>query len=170
LFGSDLHQEFIDWGFELFQDRDKLGDNIVAGDIFANSGSLDQFKGKMDFISATAFIHLFSWEDQLRVGEKMISFLEPFKNVEESKQIIFGRQTATVNPGVRVREHVPWGQKELFLHDKETFKKLWAEVGEKTETKWKVTTDLRPWQRDGVKGVEKGETVRLLVFSLERIA
>lgn len=100
-FGADLHQEFIDFGFELFRDKDQLGDNLVAADIFEESSALSQFVGKMDYISAIAFIHLFSRDDKLKVCQKMISFLKPFYS-GENRQVIFGRQTATIDPGVRV--------------------------------------------------------------------
>lgn len=166
----EYHQEFIDYGFELFRDRDRLGSNIIAADIFDdNNDEMKRLQGKMDFVSATAFIHLFSWDDQLKACERMISFLRPFNNELEHKQIIFGRQTATVNPGVRIRDNCDWGKKELYLHDEKTFEGLWKEVGKRTGTSWKLTTEMRPWQRDGVKGIEDGENIRLLVFSLERL-
>ena len=170
LFGSDLHQEFVDRGFfKPFQDRERLGSNIVARDIFAETDPLGQFKGKINYITATAFIHIFSRKDQVKAREKMIQFLKPFDGESKVKQIIFGKQTATIKPDRRIRDDVPRGQKELSLYEENTCQELWEEVDERTGTRWKVTTELRPWHSDGVKGVEKGEIVRLLVFSLERL-
>lgn len=129
---------------------------------------MQKMKGKMDIISATAFLHLFGWEDQVRVCERMIGFLKPVERGEE-KQVVFGRQSGSVRPGARVREEVMWGRREVFMHDVESFKRLWEEVGRRTGTKWEVRGELRALGNEGVKGIEDAETARLLLFSVWRL-
>lgn len=126
----------------------------------------------MDIISATAFLDLFSRELQIDACERMISFLKPFDKDRggAERQVIFGSQMACLAPGYRDRgENVPWGYKELFIHDLDTFKQLWKEVGEKTGTKWEFEGCLKlmPWEKvDGIVGVE---TARLMEWAVWRV-
>jgi SAM-dependent methyltransferase len=171
LYGSDLNPEFLELGYELFNDRATMDGHFIAGDIFAAHGKsdLDKFEEKMDMISATAFLHLFSWEEQVTVCTRMIQFLKPFNKDDEHGQLIFGRQTASLEPGIRLRENVEWGRKELFMHDLSTFEKLWKEVGLKTGTEWKVKGNVKalPWEK--VNGVVSAETARLMDFEVWRV-
>ena len=53
----------------------------------------------------------------------------------------------TVDPrAVASQRHA---DKELFLHNEETFRQLWEEVGQKTKTEWQVDTVLTtPWKQE----------------------
>lgn len=130
---------------------------------------MQRLNGKMDIISATAFLHLFGWEDQVRVCERIVRFLKPLGGREDEKQVVFGRQSGSVKPGVRIREEVKWGRQEVFMHDVESFRKLWEEVGKRTGTNWEVRGELRVLGSEGVKGIEDAETARLLLFSVWRL-
>lgn len=170
LYGVDLYPEFLGLGYELFNDTDRFGGHFYAGDIFAPSGktNLDSLGGQIDMISATEFLHVFTWEEQIVACVRMISFLKPFKKNDLHQQVIFGSQTASVAPGVRVRESFNWGRKELFMHDLWTFKKLWKEVGSITGTKWEIKGQLKELGRPGVKGIVNADTAKLMEFEVWR--
>lgn len=68
-------------------------------------------------ISATAFLHFFSWEEQVAACNRIIQFVKPFDAADENRQVVFGRQTVSLEPGVWAGENVRWGRKELFMHD-----------------------------------------------------
>ena len=96
---------------------------------------MDQLAGKIDIKSATAFLHFFRLEDQIRACIRMVEFLRLITGDEKDKQVIFGRQSATTKPRLRVRVCPKWGRNELYLHDFGTFDKLWEDVGLKTGTR-----------------------------------
>ncbi|KAF8852257.1 hypothetical protein BDZ45DRAFT_113569 [Acephala macrosclerotiorum] len=170
LYGVDLYPEFLELGYELFNDRARLGGHFYAGNIFAPPGksTVDLLQGKVDMISATAFLHLFTWVEQVAACFRMISFLKPFNEKDQDQQVIFGKQTASVGPGVRIRDSVDQGRGELFMHDLWTFKKLWKEVGSITGTEWEVKGQLKelPWH--GVNGIIDANSARLMEFEVWR--
>ncbi|KAI2636630.1 hypothetical protein GGS21DRAFT_512382 [Xylaria nigripes] len=134
LYGLDIEPRFLEIGYELFQDRDKfrgtflVGDPLAPGDGDPRLGTLD---GKMTFIHAGSFFHLFTWNDQLRVATRMVRFLD----TTQRDIMIFGRHVGTMLP----RENGMAGSDKVYLHNADSWQKLWNEVGERTGTKWKAT-------------------------------
>lgn len=87
--GFDLKREFIDFGYELFRDRETLKTEFVVGDFFDEAS----FAGKeetSDLISASAFFHLFDWEGHIEAVSKAVRILKP-----KNGSMIFGRQAGT---------------------------------------------------------------------------
>lgn len=159
LWGADLEPEFLDLGYNLFFDRDRLGGSFLTADIF-EEGCLWSLREKIDIIHIGLFLHLWDWDLQLRACEAIVGILKQEKGVR-----VLGQQMATIEPGP-----VKNGQKTLYKHDDKSFKKLWEEVGEKTGTKWMVTATL-----DQGLGIGQGkrkwdtDTTRRLVFEAVRI-
>lgn len=134
LYGTDLSTEFLDLGFELFNDREKFGpDSFVAANLLdpSDEGS-KKLEGKVTLICAGNFFHLFDRDQQLFAATKMIKFLKP--GVTDA--VILGGQIGSSKPGNFTA--VTGGTR--FLHDPETFQELWDEAGRTTGTKWKVSS------------------------------
>jgi SAM-dependent methyltransferase len=132
LFGTDLHPEFIGIGDELFKDKGR-GPTFVAGDMLdADDEPLKALDGKVTMVQAANFFHLFTWDDQVKIGSRIIRFLKP----GTTDAVIFGRQIGTIKP--RAIE-VLQGR---YLHDQSSFQRLWDEIGEKTGTKWRVEAEV----------------------------
>lgn len=134
LFGTDLSPEFLDLGFELFNDREKFGpDSFVAADLLdpSDEGS-KKLDGKVTLISAGNFFHLFDWDNQVLAATRMIKFLKP--GVTDA--IVLGGQIGSSKPGNFTT--VTGGTR--FLHNPETFQELWDEAGRTTGTKWNVSS------------------------------
>jgi hypothetical protein len=92
LLGADLHPEFIDIGYDLFNDRDRLKATIVSGDIFdPKDAGFAQIEGKASIVHAQAFFHLFDWEGQIAVAQRIAGLLR--SDVENA--MVFGRQPRT---------------------------------------------------------------------------
>lgn len=132
LYGVDLRPEFFDLGYELFHDRESLETKFLAADIFdaSPSNKLNELAGKIDIVYIGSFLHLFSWEDQIKSAIKINSLLKGKKG-----DLIVGRQMGARE--ARTRE----GERKAWRHDKESFEKMWEEIGEKTGTK--VTVFLK---------------------------
>ncbi|KAI8625979.1 hypothetical protein F5Y19DRAFT_466774 [Xylariaceae sp. FL1651] len=137
LYGTDLHAEFIDLGYEQFRDRETLNATFVAGDLllpeneYAASEMARVFDGKFSIVHASNFFHLFSWKSQLLICERIVRFFRRGSSAE-NPAVLFGEHTGSVKPG-----ETEFFQ--AFLHDETTFQALWDEVGKKTATRWKVS-------------------------------
>ncbi|KAL6811465.1 hypothetical protein J3E69DRAFT_349697 [Trichoderma sp. SZMC 28015] len=154
LFGTDLHPDFISIGTELFNDEG-CGLTFVAGDLLdSEDKALEKLDGKITLIHAANFFHLFTWEQQVKIGVRIARFLKP----GTTDALIFGRQIGTNRP--RERD----GRKRSFLHNQESFQKLWDEVGMKTETRWRVQVSISEERRVDIPGF--GEEDRYTRFGI----
>ncbi|KAI1150711.1 hypothetical protein F4825DRAFT_463160 [Nemania diffusa] len=137
LYGTDLHTEFIELGYELFRDRDTLKATFVAGDMllpheqYAVSDLPNTLAGKVTIMHASNFFHLFTWESQLVLCEPLIQLLR-LSSDATGPAMIMGSHCGSIRPGVSDFFSV-------FLHDESTFQSLWDTVGSKTGTHWKVS-------------------------------
>lgn len=137
LTGTDLRPDFIDLGYELFRDKDKFNAKFTTGDMLnADDENLATLNGKFDIVHASSFFHLFSWDDQVQVGERIIKFLKP----KQEKALVLGRQIGTREP--LSREEYRRQPEKRCLHDLESWRRLWDEIGERTGTKWKVDGEV----------------------------
>ncbi|KAJ5618751.1 porphobilinogen deaminase protein [Penicillium lagena] len=134
LYGTDLSPEFLELGFELFNDREKFGpDSFVAADLLDPSDEgLKKLEGKVTLVSAGNFFHLFDWDQQVLAARRIIKFLKP--DVRDA--VILGGQIGSSKPG----NFTTWTGATRFLHDPKTFQLLWDEAGRTTGIKWKVSS------------------------------
>lgn len=144
LAGIDVHQEFIDLGYELFQDRDRFQARFVVGDVLNSSPSLEPLDGQFDIIHASSFLHLFGWDDQVRLGMRLVRFLNP----EAKAAMVVGRQVAVYEaPSLeawrkqQASEHAD-GKRHNYHHDLNSWQLLWDEIGDKTGTRWETSGEL----------------------------
>jgi hypothetical protein len=155
-----LESQYLELGYELFLDRDTFGANFIVADIFDDQGPLQELDGKMNIVHIGLFLHLFNLDEQRKICERIVKLLKNEKGV-----LVLGTQVGNTKP-----KDVPFGAaKKVFRHDEKSFEELWKEVGEKTDTEWKVKTKMdlglgagskkRPWD---------DEDTRRLVFEVER--
>jgi len=136
LVGADLRPEFIELGYEFFRDKDTFGAQFVTGDIFdpANAG-LATLDGKFDIVHTASFFHLFGWDDQVKVGERLVRFFKP-----GAKALVLGRQVGRWGP--LSLEAYRQQEEKRYHHNVASLQKLWDVIGERTGTKWKATGQL----------------------------
>lgn len=161
LWGAELEADFIELGYELFNDRASLGAHFIAADIFDAEGPLKQLKNTMDFVHIGLFLHLFDWEGQKRACEAIVGLLKNDKGV-----LVIGQQVGSLSPG-----QVPKSSgSDMFKHDAASFGKLWEEVGAATGTRWEVRARL-----DAGLGIKQQKrkwddpNTRRLTFEVERL-
>ena len=76
----------------MFRDGDTIKAHFVAADAVGEEDeALDQLREKVDVVYAANFLHLFGWEDQLRVCKRIIKTLRPRKGSR-----VFGTQPGNV--------------------------------------------------------------------------
>lgn len=135
LHGSDLRQEFVGLGYELFPDREREGRKISwhLANVFDDADpAWKDITGKISIIYTGAFFHLFDRDEQLAVAKRVVSLLKPEPGV-----LLLGRQVGNDNPGTFSASGYS-GEKERFRHNVQSWTELWNEVGEATGSKWKV--------------------------------
>ncbi|KAK4445053.1 hypothetical protein QBC34DRAFT_473200 [Podospora aff. communis PSN243] len=126
--GFDLRAEFIELGYEMFGDREGFGGGVWTGDVFTGEG-LEGLEGTVDIVHAASFFHLFGWEEQVRLGCRLVRF---FREGGEGAMVV-GRQ---------VGREVPGEEGGRYHHDVASLQRLWDAIGEKTGTKWLVEAEL----------------------------
>jgi SAM-dependent methyltransferase len=167
LFGSDLEPRFMEMGYELFRDRETLKSTFVAADILRDDGGirtpgsacsgagswydggrkrsarppedddpLSLLDGKVSIVHAASLFHLFTWDQQVRAARRIVRLLNP----TDPRVFIFGRQVGCLDPG---SQKGPRGEGR-YLHNAESWQRLWDEVGILTHTKWRTQVDVIP--------------------------
>lgn len=162
LAGTDLRQEFLDTGFDLWRDRERFegdGAQLVAGDLLAEDDEpLKVLDGRFALVHAGSFFHLFDWPTQVRAARRIVRFLrpppppQPERPADSSSSptsrtlpaIVFGRQLGSLKPEeLPVLSAAARGRTSTrFLHDEASFQRLWNEVGAATDTRWQVHVEI----------------------------
>lgn len=160
LAGVELNGGFIELGYELFRDRSTLGAKFVAANILDGEGAWREFEGGLDVVQLGMILHLFSWDEQVKVFEHAIQLLKP--GIKGSA--IIGQATGNID-GLPA----PSWDRSTFRHNAVTFRKLIEDVSAKTGTEWKVTASLDDGLSifDGKRTWDDPKTRRLL-FEIER--
>lgn len=181
LTGVDLDARFVDLGYELFRDRDRFGARFVAGDMLSGGDSssspdpLAQLDGQFGIIHASAVFHLFGYDVQVRLAERLVRFFRSRGEEEEEEEggggaLLVGQQVGTYEPlaveAWREQEaRGGEGVKRNYHHNVDSFQTLWDKVGETTGTRWKVTGELRERQVQ-----RRGPTSPFLMFAVKRVS
>lgn len=148
LYGTDINYRFLETSYELFKDKDTFQGKLVAADIFSPSLFLDQFKGwenKFSYIHAGLFLHLFNWEQQIRVCCTIVKLLASSSGSCLIGEMVGCRGGGERNSGSASKFWEKGKERKQFLHDDISFQKLWDEVAKETEIegKWKIEANLK---------------------------
>jgi hypothetical protein len=154
---------------------------LVSANIFSPTLFDSAFKGwekKFKVVHAGLFLHLFNREQQIDVCERIVKLLR-----EEEGSMFLGEMVGCAGGGERgPKASKFWGKGEerrQFLHDEDSFAKLWEDVAEVTGTKgkWKVESKFKQranGEGDGDGGSKgcaffTGEGIGWITFSVERV-
>jgi len=164
-YGSDLKLDFMDLGYDLFLDRDRLKTKFIQGDVFDSDSDLNELDGQIDIMHTAAFFHLFGLEEQKQIARRVVKLLRPQKD-----SLLVGRQVGSVEGGEFPHRTNP-GQ-TMYRHNLQTWRKMWDEIGHETGTRWDVQAETLDWQ--GYALVKAGESwqhegARRLQFSVRRL-
>jgi SAM-dependent methyltransferase len=159
LTGSDLRQGFLDLGYDLFQDRDKLQSKMIAADIFAPGSGLGSLQGNIDIIHASSFFHLFDYEGQKEVARRVVQLLRPQKD-----SLLVGRQVGNMH--AHEETTAATGNDKMYLQNVDSWKHMWKEIGHETGTQWEVEAVMKDWPEGRSKWHNEG--TQRIFFSVRR--
>lgn len=169
LLGAELQPEFIDLGYDFFQDRDRLSAKMMQANVLDRSAGspFDELAGTLDYIHLGMVLHVFERDQQREVLENCIRLLKPKRGV-----LILGQAVGNADGGVSAGQTQTGGDwtGKIFRHNDVTFRALWEEIGVRTGTRWDCRASV-----DGGLGVDSGKRAwdspkaRRLVFEVERL-
>ncbi|KAH8647706.1 hypothetical protein BX600DRAFT_475746 [Xylariales sp. PMI_506] len=163
LWGSDINEELIDFGYELFRDQDRLPRDhfLCPGDLLSTSPAGDKLVAlddKVTIIGVNAVFHLFSFEDQKKAADRCLRL---FRKTPGRPVLLLGVQQGSLRAGEVRRENVTENFAHKYRHNNDSWRELWASVCGTNEWKDKVAkleinTELKDggWHREGMVGQE----------------
>ncbi|MCJ1360393.1 MAG: hypothetical protein MMC33_010398 [Icmadophila ericetorum] len=139
--GVDLDPAFVQLGYSLFRDKEKLGAQFLFGDLLTlnssnetssmatdttsspvfSSSDLSGLIGRVSIVWAAAFLHLWDLPGQIAICHKMLMLLQDKPGVR-----ILGRQVGSRDPGLVV--HITNKGGLMYKHNPDSFRKMWDEV------------------------------------------
>ena len=171
MYGADM-VNFWDLGYEMFHDKGRFKARFVEGDLFSigvegeGGSSMEKaVEGCMDIVNSSHVLHLFDYPTQLAACKKHIALLK-----SEPGAMITGLQIGSVRGYERP---IGFGSKGTqYLHNPESFEKMWRQLEEETGTKWQVdsrTVDLANWRLNRKQWEYIGEDTRGLEYVIKRL-
>lgn len=162
LYGADLRKEFMDLGYDLFLDKDRLKSEFIEADVFDDKSDLERLDGKVDILMASAFFHLFDMEAQIKAAKRIIKLLKP-----HAGSMLVGRHGGSTVPG-------EWRQltdpsKSTYRHNVETWKQFWKDIGDETGTQWNVEVITEEAPLGSLVRPDYMKDFRWLVFAVRRV-
>ena len=144
LIGVELEPAFVEIGYKLFRDREKLTARFLIGDILTLEESppspltainesqpdpfspskghvLSPFVARISVIWVSAFLHLWDLQGQENVCRKILTLLHDEPGVR-----VLGRQVGNKTPAEI--KHVTNKGGLMYQHNPESFKGMWARV------------------------------------------
>ncbi len=169
VYGTDLREEYFELGYKLFRDEGIIpADHFVKADIMESGGELSRFEGEMDVVANKDLMHCFNYAAQIELAIRFVKLLRP-----QAGARVVGQVVGHVRAGEFVTEYQGSGLARMFLHNEESFKRLWEEVGERTGSRWQVESrgwKIRPaWEPVQIPGQPRGPDCRYLLFAVERL-
>ena len=150
-----------DVGFDMFRDRDKFNPKFIECNILAPTTELLDL-GSFDIIYSTHVLHQWDWTTQVKAIKQLIALSAP-------GAMVVGFQGGVLNGKVKTFEKTG---AMAYVHDPETFQRIWDEAAKGTGTKWKSEAELKTWEEVGYDPKDlayMGEDARILQFVVNRV-
>ena len=136
LYASDVFPQYEGLSYELWRDRESFPHHFLADDVLADNehflrGALmtKLGPGQTDIIAINMFLHLFDYENQLKVATRILRLLS-----HRPGSLILGSQ-AGVRPPMEQPLKPPFDKTEngetrsIYRHSPDSFIELWQKAG-----------------------------------------
>lgn len=180
--GTDLQAGLMACGHDLFRDAELLPLSIgvqnensafLAADFLDESGGspLVAWEGGVDIVHASMFLHCFELPTQILACKRIVALLKP-----RPGSLLVGRSGGVSLSSGGPREEEARGslgqiggvKATNYLHDVESFRAMWDQVGRESGTKWEVKVDEEEID-DGAGRYFSSKEHRWLRFEVTRL-
>jgi hypothetical protein len=134
-----LYRDFFDIGYDLFQDKDIFNGTFVAADVFDLDSMLRQFQDKVDMIWTSNMLHLFTWDQQVKIIGTMLKLLK-----SSPDPMIAGRfmgHSAAGEYAMRSKEQV----QSIYRHNDQSFEQMFQASCDALVEEWEVEIEAPEW-------------------------
>jgi len=150
-----------DIGYSMFRDRSKFHAKYIESDILHPATALQKLYGKIDIIWITHVLHQWTWEGQVMAAKSLVK-------LSRVGTIVVGYQVGADVANLQMPTELM--KAESYLHDPDSFGKMWDEVGDVTGSKWKTSVQYKGlsemgWQKEDLPTPGR----RVIQFIVERI-
>ena len=111
-----------------------MAGNVLASSDSPEAASLAAWKGKVDILFASSFLHVFDWDQMMLAVKTLVSLSRP-----QAGSMITGKQMGSLLAG---QYKMPTAHGFNYRHNEEIMKRFWEQVGTETNTAWQVDTEL----------------------------
>ena len=137
--GFDLEGKFIQMGYELFRDKDRLKSTLVVGNAIASPTSPDgvsltALEGKVDVVSCSSFLHIWDWDQMVIAAKRRVSLTKP-----KSGSMIVGKQLGSRVAG---SHKLPTADGTSYCHSPASMKTFWKQVADELGQAWITEAEL----------------------------
>jgi SAM-dependent methyltransferase len=132
-YATDLNRDLWDIGYDMFRDKNRMKATFITGDILADENPLWKLDKRFDVILLSQLLHLFNWEQNVRILKQLVSISKPGCQ-------LLGYQASGTDAHERKTQ---WGN--MFSHNVDSFTKLWEQVGRETGSLWTVKVRQLPY-------------------------
>jgi len=162
LYGVDVLNHW-ELGYAMFRDRTKFSAHFIQSDILHPTAELQRLNGAIDIISITHVLHQWNWNDQVRVVRRLCE-------LSRTGSVVVGYQVGSTSayqkpPQLYNQDSPP------FLHDPQSFQRMWSQAGEETNTSWRSTAQLKTFEEiewDPNDTTYLGADARIIEFVVTR--
>jgi hypothetical protein len=161
----DLTPDFWELSFDLFGDKEKMHAKFIEYDLLSENKSeeLGLLEGEADILFAGYLFHLFDWQGQVKAASKAVGWSRG------AGSVICGEMIGKVEAEEKVSG---WGKSGTthFWQNEQSWRRLWKEVEENTNTKWGVWIDAVKTSEFGDRYKYMGDTTIKVRFVCTRIS
>lgn len=166
IYALDFTSGFFDIGYQLFKDHPGTGKGMEEVNFLLKNFVSDPPKewfGKMDYVFAGAFFHVFNYEDQLMASRNAARML---KNQDGS--LLFGYQLGRDPPGHSQIAAMGTSDNEMmWRHSDSSFKEMWNNIGAEMGIQFDVRVTMSDQGIDAFR--KRDDRMRLMTFVVERV-
>ncbi|KXJ91689.1 hypothetical protein Micbo1qcDRAFT_203750 [Microdochium bolleyi] len=157
IYASDVSQDLIDCGFDLFRDDDRLsrarflcpGDmlaDVMSSDVGRGADRLAELHGRVTILHLTTVFHLFPLEQQKTVAGRCLRLLR--KDIPPNSghpALILGGQVGSAHPGNFARKNSKMhGFSHVYRHNVQSWQDMWVDVAARAEWRDRIANlDVR---------------------------
>ena len=157
LVGLDFVPEFNTLGYELFRDSDKFSFEFQTRDILDDTADWSSLLSRFDFIHMTSFLHIWNWDKQVKAASRVASF-------SKLGTVIIGSGLGSTESGEFPNLE---GYGTNYRQSEQSFERLWAEVGKKSGTNWKVQSTFKKLEATKMNSDQKWAEPNMGVLAFE---